>query len=215
MDSTRWLDQVPFRPEHGQLPGFDWHRAAKSEWHRRNDQLFAIRRQFLHFRKDTVERALKLVQMQADALVLDPLPLQEKYAAVTKLADFAAPYVIRTAGKSLTSTYRASVQLTATATHALLALGALLLFKTGWDLSQASADFSSLAALPTAADGTEGNVMGLNPFHDYPAWEIIHEARKVADRRLDSRPLPEQIADIETALRDAHAQWLRTARPSA
>ena len=207
MDSTRWLDRVPFRPEHGQLPDFDWHRAAQSEWHRRNAHLFEMRPRFLQFRKDTVERAIKLVELRANAIVLDPLPLQAKYEAVAQLADFAALYVFKVAGKSLSATYRARYQLTPMASHALLALSALLLFKGGWDLGQASADFSTLIALPSAADGTEGNVMGLNPFHDYPAWEIIHEARKVAAQRADARPVPEQIAEIEADLRAAHAQW--------
>lgn len=207
MDSTRWLDRVPFRPEHGQLPDFDWHRAAQSEWHRRNAHLIEIRREFLHFRKDTVERAMKLVELQGTAIVLDPLPLREKYEAVKKLADFAALYVFKVAGKSMSSAYRASYQLTATASHALHALSALLLFKNEWDLGRASADFATLITLPSAADGTEGNVIGLNPFHDYPAWEILHEARQVGARRADARPVPEQIAEIEADIRAAYAKW--------
>lgn len=208
MDSTRHLDEVPFRPEHGQMPGFDWHRAAKSEWHRLNAALFGLRRQYFHFYEETISRALKLIESKGDATVLDPLPLREKYEAVTRLADFAAMYVVRAAGKPLySSAFRAHKHLKPTAAHALLALSALLLFKNGWDLGQASADFAMLAALPSAADGTEGNVMGLNPFHDRQAWETIHEARKVASLRADSRPVPEQIAEIEAGMRAAYAHW--------
>lgn len=208
MDSTRHLDEVPFRPEHGQMPGFDWHRAAKSEWHRRNAALFGLRRQFFHFHEETIGRALKLIESKGAATVLDPLPLREKYEAVTHLADFAALYVARVSGKPLhPSAFRAHKHLKPTAAHALLALSALLLFANDWDLGQASADFSMLAALPSAADGTEGNVMGLNPFHDYAAWEVIHEARKVAAHRIDARPVPEQIAEIEAGLRAAYSHW--------
>lgn len=209
MDSTRHLDEVPFRPEHGQVPGFDWHRAAKSEWNRRNATLFGLRRQFFHFYEETIGRALKLIELKGDATVLDPLPLREKYEAVTRLTDFAATYVVRVVGKPLhPSAFRAHKHLKPTAAHALLALSGLLLFKNDWDLGQASADFAVLAALPSAADGTEGNVMGLNPFHDYPAWEVIHEARKVAARRIDSRPVSEQIVEIEASMRAAYEHWL-------
>jgi hypothetical protein len=208
MDSTRLLDEVPFRPEHGQMPGFDWHRAAKNEWRRRNAALFGQRRQYLYFSDETISRALKLIESKGDATVLDPLPLREKYEAVTRMADFAAMYVARVACTPLhPSTLRAHKHLKPRAAHALLALGALLLFKNDWDLGQASADFAMLAALPSAADGKEGNVMGLNPFHDYPAWEIIHEARKVAAQRIDARPVPEQIAEIEASMRAAYVHW--------
>jgi len=76
-----------------------------------------------------------------------------------------------------------------------------------WDTGQASAAFAGLTALPSAADGSEGNVMGLNPFHDYEAWQILHEARQVATRRTDARPVAEQVDAIRAELHAAHLKW--------
>lgn len=92
--------------------------------------------------------------------------------------------------------------------RALLALCALLLFMNDWVTGRASATFADLTVLPSAADGTEGNFMGLNPFHDYEAWQILHEARQVAVRRTDDRPVAEQVDAIRAELYAAHLEWL-------
>ncbi|RVG20025.1 hypothetical protein CN233_35615 [Sinorhizobium meliloti] len=58
----------------------------------------------------------------------------------------------------------------------LLALCALMLFVSDWDLNIAIGKFAKLLNAPEPADFSHGNVIGLNPFHDYAAarqstWE--------------------------------------------
>lgn len=207
MDSIRWDGQVPFQPEHVQLPGFDWISAAKSEWRLRNSALFEGRPMRVWFREDeTNHRARRLVELGNRATVLDPTALREKYQTVTRLAEFGALYVHRLAGAKPPAV--AQFHGLKSAGHALLALCALLLFVNDWDLGRASAVFADLTALPSAADGVEGNVMGLNPFHDYGAWQVLHEARRVASLRTDARPVSAQIETIKAELQTTHLEWL-------
>jgi len=56
---------------------------------------------------------------------------------------------------------------------ALLALCALVLFISNWDMNAAIAALSRLLLAPVPSDLTLGNVIGLNPFHEYAAWRIL------------------------------------------
>jgi hypothetical protein len=211
MDSMRWEGQIPFQPEHVQLPGFDWLGAARGEWRQRNTSLFEGRSFGVWFRDDvTNHRAHRLLELGNRTTVLDPTALREKYGAVTRLAEFAAHYIYRLA-KVKPPAY-AQFRGLKSAGRALLALCALLLFVKDWDLGRASAAFADLTALPSAADGVEGNVMGLNPFHDYEAWQVLHEACRVASLRTDPRPVSAQVETIQAELQAAYLMWL--ARPT-
>lgn len=207
MDAMRWEGQVPFQPEHVQLPGFDWLSAARGEWRQRNSALFEGRPFGVWFRDDeTNHRAHRLLELGNRATVLDPTALREKYVAVTRLAEFAAHYVYRLA--RVKPPAYAQFRGLKSAGRALLALCGLLLFVNDWDLGRASAAFADLTALPSAADGVEGNVMGLNPFHDYEAWQVFHEARRVASLRTDARPVSTQVETIQAELQANHLEWL-------
>lgn len=211
MDAARFARELPFQPEHGQMPGFDWAEAAKSEWRRRNAELFDERPMRVHFRSETIERALKLIELKGGATVLDPTGLREKYEAVVQLSEFAALYIYHLVGTRPKTYWR--IEGLKSAGRGLQALCALLLFMNNWDIAGASSAFARLTALPPAVDGTEGNVMGLNPFHDYEAWQILHVARQVAARRTDARSVSEQIGAIKTELHTAHLEWLAKAKP--
>tara|TARA_R110002012_G_scaffold17375_9_gene65799 strand:+ start:4455 stop:4622 length:168 start_codon:yes stop_codon:yes gene_type:complete len=39
---------------------------------------------------------------------------------------------------------------------------------------------AKLIAAPSASDETVGNIRGLNPFHDYQAWETLTVASELA-----------------------------------
>ena len=211
MDATRLARELPFQPEHGQMPGFNWAEAAKSEWRRRNAGLFEERPMRVHFRTETIERALKLIEPKGSATVLDPTVLREKYEAVVQLSEFAALYIFHLVGTKPKTYWR--VDGLKSAGRGLQALCALLLFMNDWDIARASSAFARLTTLPPAADGTEGNVMGLNPFHDYESWQILHEAKRVAARRTDDRPVAEQIDAIKTEMHIAHREWLAKTIP--
>lgn len=200
-------DQMPFRPEHGQLPGFDWESASVREWARRNSHLFKAVERRVHFRRDTVKRPLQLIAHHAGMTVLDPIALHDKYAAVVQLAGFAVRYVFRIADVKAPNAFQGHVADWGPQGHVLLALSALLLFKNDWDVGRASAMFSALTALQPAVEGLEGNIIGLNPFHDYPAWQVINAARQIAALRTHSRPVRDQVASLKAELQASYLDW--------
>jgi len=200
-------DQIPFRPEHGQIPAFDWEGAASREWARRNERLFKAVQHRVHFTKANIARPLLLIAKHAGQAVLDPTALRDKYAAVVELAGFAVRYVFGIANMRIPSALNGHVSDWGAKGHALLALSALLLFKSDWDIGPASAMFSTLTRLPHAAEGLEGNLIGLNPFHDYPAWQVINAARQIAALRTDSRPVGAQIESLRAEMQASHHSW--------
>jgi hypothetical protein len=57
----------------------------------------------------------------------------------------------------------------------VMALSALLLFVNRWNMEEAISSFVIISALAGHADPSLGNIMGLNPFHDYVAWEKLKQ----------------------------------------
>lgn len=189
---------LPFQPEHKRLPGFDWDNAAKQEWARRNRHLLGLAEQGVHFRGPEVERALRLIAKHNGQLVLDPSTLRDKYQSAVHLSRFVADYLPGLASKP-TFTHKHDSDW-GTAAHSLLALSALMLFKSDWDIDRASALYARLHGLPPMPDSLEGNLVGLNPFHDYHAWKVIHSATLIGAARTDRRPVHEQVADVKNEI---------------
>jgi len=209
MDALRGAAGMPFQPQHAQLPGFDWNTAARVEWRRRNVALFEGRPFRVWFQGDEAnQRARRLIELGDRATVLDPTALREKYEAVIRLADFAALSVYHLAKAKPPQLPYAQFAGLKSAGRALLALCALLLFIEDWDIAKASASYADLTAMPAATDGLEGNVMGLNPFHDYRAWQVLHEARRIESIRTDARPVAAQLETVRAELQALHLDWL-------
>lgn len=200
------IDALPFMPEHGSLPRFNWSAAAKLEWARRNAGLFAVIGPSVYFRRTSIERPLRLLEQHAGQLMLDPLALREKYETTVSFARFAAHYLFDTGAKTpeFISQHHSSW---GAASHALLALCALILFLCDWDVRQASAFYCRLKSLPPDPYGLEGNLLGLNPFHDYPAWLVINAARNIAAARTDVRPIAEQVGAVQAEIQARHREW--------
>lgn len=56
----------------------------------------------------------------------------------------------------------------------LLAVSALLLFISAWDMSTAIQKFQLLVEAGQSKIPDAGNVIGMNPFIHYDAWEVVH-----------------------------------------
>jgi hypothetical protein len=65
----------------------------------------------------------------------------------------------------------------------------------------------SLLAAPAPADLTLGNVIGLNPFHDYDSWRFIIDAQVIAAKSPNGFDYPGQLKKIEARLREQHRLW--------
>ncbi|CAM2198413.1 conserved protein of unknown function (plasmid) [Paraburkholderia kururiensis] len=197
---------LPFMPEHGAIPGFDWNVAARLEWVRRNSDLFAEVERSVHFRRQTIERPLRLLGQHGGQIVLDPSALRERYEVACRLARFAAFYLFDP-GATPPAIADQHPSLWGPAAHAVLAFCSLLLFVSDWDIQRASALFGRIKGVGPAPDAPDGNLIGLNPFHDYQAWQVINSARRVIAKRVDDRAVSVQIADVRGEMETAYRDW--------
>jgi hypothetical protein len=200
-------DDITFRPEHGMMPGFDFAEAARRELWRRSAHLADGRSINVHFQSEPLQRAIKLAEHGAHVSVFDPTALRDKFEATVGLSNFAVTHLFAGSRRRPPEPLNGNARFWDGRANAFLALASLLLFKSDWDDSRASVLLAQVLALPSVADGLEGNVIGLNPFHDYRAWELVHEARRMVARRVDSRPVPEQIDAIKMQLEASFNAW--------
>lgn len=83
----------------------------------------------------------------------------------------------------------------------VLAFSALLLFVSGWDMPAAIAAFAKISPAVGTANPELGNVMGLNPFHDYHAWSTLKQLQDFAFEVPDDIDIKAQRVAAESALR--------------
>jgi hypothetical protein len=157
---------VSLTAEIAALPQFDWRaeatRRVMEHYPQHRSNMKAIFDQGIQMFGDAGKRAESLTQRFEGRAVFDPTVLVDEYRKTRSLADFIGHnYAPLKAAKGNSGT--ASV----------LAFAALLLFIRGWDVSLAISDFLKIVAAVGSANQDLGNVMGLNPFHDYEAWKIV------------------------------------------
>ncbi|MFY0309667.1 hypothetical protein ACFMBG_07190 [Leisingera sp. D0M16] len=199
----RW----PFRPVHAQMPNFNWEEAAKyqfTEEHFDLLQWLGERRRVASSFEVPYDRARILAGKYFGQEVFDVVALQPYYEKTVRLAFFVAensdfpkkihPVNYRSRGVPVS----------------LLALCALLLFISDWNVDVAIGLFAKMISLPNAGDETLGNVMGLNPFHDYAAWETLSIASELAARSTFNLDYAGTLEVIELRLREEHQRWLES-----
>lgn len=164
-------------------------------------------RQRVYFHRRSIERPLKIVAQRAGEAVFDPTAIQSQYEVATTLARFAAGYLFDAGPSAAPSGLQKHPTEWGAAGHALLALSALMLFLRDWNLEAGVALFVHLRTMPPAADDLKGNLIGLNPFHDFEAWQLIAAARLIGAQRNDQRPVQEQVADVLKDIHSQHADW--------
>lgn len=196
---------VPFQPMHGDIPGFDWSAAAAERvlkpFQPLLDTLVEAR---IWPNEDAIAQAVRLLQQGGDVEVFDASTLASHFQTATQLVRFIAEEYgpIRNAKQRW---YNESYQ---EPRPALLALAALLLFVSDWDLSRAADRFARLAS-QKPSDEAAGNLIGLNPFtHWHPVRLIkaLQESEVTIDPTFD---LDAAIQiDIERLKRE-HAAWVQ------
>ncbi|KAB8168483.1 hypothetical protein FKV24_016360 [Lysobacter maris] len=190
---------ITLTPEIARLPGFDWREAARQHFRARNhsyiETLVAAELRIWA----TADRMANLARRFQGEVVFDPSPLRARYLSTVQLAAF------------ISQNYEPLRRFTRSGGRdphapAVLAFAALVLYVEGWDINEAAALFGRIAQQATDADPDLGNVMGLNPWHDFEAWRQL---KALQDLRLaipDGAASPqEEISAIETALRCQYA----------
>ncbi|WP_228984141.1 hypothetical protein [Paraburkholderia gardini] len=204
----RWLDMlwriaspslgqlpqgVPLTREIAAMPGFDWSiESARILGERYKATLDVLRekRMWLHQEVDRIE---SLAKRYHGEIVFDPTLLQPKYEQSLALGRFISENYAPIK-KSNRSKY-------GDVATCVLALSALLLFVNDWNLGHAIATFARISASVGQADQSLGNVMGLNPFHDYEAWRKLRQIQDLGIALPESTDLRAERQKIEAELR--------------
>lgn len=197
-----------FHPSQAEMPAFDWKAAAKKQFTEENLDLFdLVKDRLIPFEEATWKQAGELARKNHGREVFDATKLQPYYEAALSLCAFVAANSKIDFGKRQPEYYRWKG-----APPALLALCALVLFVCDWDLNAAITAFAKLLAAPSPSDFALGNVIGLNPFHDYGAWRLVIASAEVAARSPYGLDYGARLAAIEAELRERHRLW-KTQQP--
>ncbi|RWP58111.1 MAG: hypothetical protein E5V60_07815 [Mesorhizobium sp.] len=193
----RWT----FHPAQAEMPGFDWAAAAKYQFTEEHLPLFELLRETpveaTHWR-----RAQELTIRHKDQEVFDLSALRPHYDAALTLCRFVA----KNAGVKFSPTDPDSYRWKGPPVP-LLALCGLSLFVSSWDMNAAIAMFAKLLRSPAPADLSRGNVIGLNPFHEYTPWRLVQVSADIASSSFDGQDYPGRLAAIEAKLREQHRLW--------
>lgn len=184
---------VPLTVEIASVPGFDWAaESARLLVERHRAVIDAINEKRLWWMPDVGSRIESLARRYQGEVVFDPTVLHKEYGQSLTLAVFIshnyAP--IRSATKAKPYSTPACV----------LAFCALILFVNDWDMNRAVAMFAGIARSAGHADQSLGNVMGLNPFHDYEAWGKLKQLQESGisvpdevDPNIERRRIEEEL----------------------
>lgn len=185
---------VPLTREIAALPSFDWRaeaaRRVMESYPQHKVNMKAVIDLHGGMFGDIGKRAQVLAQRFQGRTIFDPAVLKTEYYKARSLADFIVHnYAPLKAAKGNSGS--ASV----------LALSALLLFVREWDVGLAVADFIKIATEVGSANQELGNVIGLNPFHDYQAWELLICLQNLTIAVPNNIDIKKERVEMESALR--------------
>ncbi|MCP3416230.1 hypothetical protein NLM16_19230 [Bradyrhizobium brasilense] len=210
LEATSWARVVQRHPHYrrwqfhrsqAEMPAFDWKGAAKSQFTEENLHLFDLLKG-IPFDDATWRQASDLARKNHGREVFNTTVLQPYYEAAMSLCVFIAANGGIEFGKGRPEYFRAKG-----APIALLALCALVLFVSDWDMNAAITAFAKLLSAPAPSNLALGNVIRLNPFHEYGAWRLVIASVEVAAKSQNELDYGGRLAAIEAALREQHRVW--------
>lgn len=173
------------------MPRFNWRLEAKRQLFKNNSELFNVidSRPFwrLSFFSEKVQA---LAEAYKGKEVFDPGVLEQEYELTVEFARFVSQQFTFSDPYKPWSPKLAPV----------LAFCALLLYINDWDITRACEDYAKVVSHENP-DPTLGNVMGLNPFHDFEAWRCLKSLQNLPDHILNIDDFMESIATIEQKIR--------------
>lgn len=161
---------VHLTDEIASVPGFDWSAESArilAERHRAVLNVIEEKRLWMQHVGDRIE---SLARRHHGEVVFDPTVLHREYDQSLALSLFVSHNYAPIRGGTKAKPYSASTS--------VLALSALILFVNDWDMNRAVAVFAAIVRSVGHADQSLGNVMGLNPFHDYEAWGKLKQLQE-------------------------------------
>jgi len=191
---------LPFHPSFADLPGFDWTQAIRYEFFLKHEELIRETRQ-VSSEATIRSRAAVLIDRYAGNAVFDALVLRPYYEKALSMCMYIGTFGGLGVPRAKVHNYRWKG-----APAPLLAFCALLLHISDWNVESAIARFSNIAKAPAPADQTLGNVIGLNPFLDFLAWEAVFVVEKIASDYPDMS-YPHELAVVEQDMREQYRVW--------
>lgn len=170
--------------------GFDW----KLEAHR---QLYLLNRDLseriqglklwqLH---DHAEKVSSIIKINQKTEVFDPTVLKKEYQLTIELTRYINHYLKLPHNHHFPELRHSP----------LVAFNAVLLYVNDWNMTNALEDFAKIS-LHKDPDLTLGNVMGLNPFHEYQAWRLLKELQNLPEEIQKIEDVSQALGRIETNL---------------
>lgn len=196
---------IQFKPIHAELPNFDWRHAAILQFVEENRHLINIvRTRWWGYDKKVEQRALNLVKQTQGKTVFNVLALENQYRKTIELSCFIVRN-LRIVERNLyffERNLRLSIK-----PSTVSAFAALLLYITNWDIDEAIFKLVAIVQAPTPNDMNAGNVIGLNPFHDFASWANIMKAKEAVQYSHNGFDLDAQIEAIEQRLKKQYDDW--------
>ncbi|MDX4957826.1 hypothetical protein [Delftia acidovorans] len=115
-----------------------------------------------------IEQLASICRRYQGRSAFDPSSLEAEYKKTCELSEFVANNYSPLKDSKIKGNFVSSA----------LAFSALLLFVRDWEVELALKDFSIIAARAGSSDTDLGNVMGLNPFHNYAAWKALKQVQE-------------------------------------
>ncbi|MCT8951491.1 hypothetical protein MN546_03355 [Pseudomonas lundensis] len=185
----REYEPIELTPEVLRIPGFSFEVAAVREVSLRYRSILDMTHEKRLYPGAMHDRLAKLATEYGGKSVFDPTVLQKHFEMTNRLASFMcnnhAPLSRHSKVHSPLSTLKN--------VKPLLAFAALLLFISDWNLNAAVSQFALLATSQLQADDSLGNVMGLNPFHDFPAWAMLKRMQELPPFEIPSVSVKAEI----------------------
>lgn len=178
------------------IPGFDFTTAAKKEITRPYQHMLDGLQERGIYLGRTGSRIVKLADEFQGKSVFDPSTLRPHYDQTQALARFMC---INFSALKRVTRETAPLESLKGIKH-LIAFSALLLFVSDWNINVAAGHFAQIASHKGYPDETLGNVMGLNPFHDFEAWANLKALQELPSFEVPPVGVEE---DIEAWIMDA------------
>ena len=190
------ISSPPFRESMGSLPGLDWRGLACRVLCERHSYLLEEqRRHQAWLSARNLDVVIRLYRKWNAELTFDPNSLANEYDQAIELAQFINAYR-RAQYRTISRNLPPSVSV-----NFLLALSALLLFSVKWDMGLAIDAFVRIKTAPPPSDNLAGNLIGLNPFHDYANWTSLIMANRLNAMRPNGMDVEDELRSIETELK--------------
>ncbi|KAE9650742.1 hypothetical protein EJD88_21640 [Pseudomonas sp. PB105] len=188
-------EEYRHHPSYGEIPGYDWNYAAFARLTQKNK----VVRDALRGMGGTgsISEALRLVSKFQGRKIFNVTALEPYYKKTIELCAFASRHVIK----------KSKIQRYASASNELLAFCSLLLSTSSWSVESAIDSLVKIARAPEPTDLLLGNIIGLNPFHEYDAWRLIKVVSEIQGDFDFSETVLQQVANIKSSMKAEYIEW--------